>query len=58
LYLLGGKSERKRLTMDTSPTTLFNNYEQDFQQIIASIRDKVDGNAGGEGVGEFLLSAE
>jgi len=36
--------------MDTSPTTLFNNYEQDFQQIIASIRDKVDGNSKGEGV--------
>ena len=38
--------------MDTSPTTLFNNYEQDFQQIIASIRDKVEGNSNSEGVGE------
>jgi len=36
--------------MDTSPTTLFNNYEQDFQQIIASIRDKVEGNSKGDGV--------
>jgi len=36
--------------MDTSPTTLFNNYEQDFQQIIASIRDKVEGNSNSEGV--------
>jgi len=36
--------------MDTSPTTLFNNYEQDFQQIIASIRDKVEGNSKSEGV--------
>ena len=39
--------------MDNSPTTLFNNYEQDFQQIIASIRDKVDGNSPNEGVGEL-----
>jgi len=36
--------------MDTSPTTLFNNYEQDFQQIIASIRDKVEGNSQSESV--------
>jgi len=36
--------------MDTSPTTLFNNYEQDFQQIIASIRDKVEGNSKSEGI--------
>jgi len=36
--------------MDTSPTTLFNNYEQDFQQIIASIREKVEGNSKSEGV--------
>ena len=39
--------------MDTSPTTLFSSYEQDFQQIIASIRDKVEGNSKSEGVGEF-----
>ncbi|KAF9642719.1 V-snare-domain-containing protein [Thelephora ganbajun] len=36
--------------MDTSPTTLFNNYEQDFQQIIESIRDKVEENSKSEGV--------
>lgn len=41
-------------TMDSSPTTLFNNYEQDFQQIIASIRDKVEGNSQSEGVGEWF----
>jgi vesicle transport through interaction with t-SNAREs protein 1 len=40
--------------MDSSPTTLFNNYEQDFQQIIASIRDKVEGNSQSESVGELL----
>lgn len=41
--------------MDTSPTTLFNNYEEDFQQIIASIRDKVEGNSKSEGVGELFF---
>jgi hypothetical protein len=44
--------------MDNSPTTLFNNYEQDFEQIIASIRDKMEGSAKGEGVGEFLSRDE
>ena len=44
--------------MDNSPTALFNNYEQDFQQIIASIRDKVEGDSKTEGVGEssFLVN--
>lgn len=36
--------------MDTSPTALFNNYEQDFQQIIASIRDKLDVETKAEGI--------
>ncbi|KAH9947346.1 vesicle transport v-snare protein vti1 [Amylocystis lapponica] len=31
--------------MDNSPTSLFDSYEQDFQQIIQSIRDKLDGDA-------------
>ncbi|KAI0820098.1 vesicle transport v-snare protein vti1 [Trametes gibbosa] len=30
--------------MDTSPTALFDSYEQDFKQIIQSIRDKLDGD--------------
>ncbi|KAI9058597.1 hypothetical protein FKP32DRAFT_1635339, partial [Trametes sanguinea] len=30
--------------MDTSPTSLFDSYEQDFQQIIQSIRDKLEGD--------------
>ncbi|KAH8105765.1 vesicle transport v-snare protein vti1 [Phellopilus nigrolimitatus] len=34
--------------MDTSPTALFDSYEQDFKQIVASIRDKVDGDGAGE----------
>lgn len=36
--------------MDTSPTTLFSNYEQDFQQIITSIRGKLEGDPKAEGV--------
>ena len=28
--------------MDNSPTALFENYEQDFQQVIASVREKLD----------------
>lgn len=44
--------------MDTSPTTLFSNYEQDFQQIIASIRDKLEGDPKAEGVGKLLFRDE
>jgi len=31
--------------MDNSPAALFDSYEQDFQQILQSIRDKLDGEA-------------
>ncbi|OCH88838.1 vesicle transport v-snare protein vti1 [Obba rivulosa] len=31
--------------MDNSPTALFDSYEQDFQQLIQSIREKLDGDA-------------
>jgi len=30
--------------MDTSPTTLFDTYEQDFNQLIESTRDKLEGS--------------
>ena len=30
--------------MDASPASLFNSYEQDFQQILQSIRDKLEGD--------------
>ena len=33
-----------RPTMDSSPASLFNSYEQDFQQILQSIRDKLEGD--------------
>ena len=38
--------------MDTSPTSMFNNYEQDFQQIITSIRSKLEETSETGGVGE------
>ena len=31
--------------MDSSPTALFDSYEQDFKQIIHSIREKLEGDA-------------
>jgi len=34
--------------MDNSPTSLFESYEQDFKQIISSIRDKTDGEGANE----------
>ncbi|KAI0090906.1 vesicle transport v-snare protein vti1 [Irpex rosettiformis] len=34
--------------MDNSPTALFDSYEQDFKQIIASIREKLEGGDEGE----------
>lgn len=30
--------------MDSSPTALFDSYEADFEQIVASIREKLDGD--------------
>jgi vesicle transport through interaction with t-SNAREs protein 1 len=30
--------------MDSSPTALFDSYEQDFQQILQSIRQKLEGD--------------
>ena len=32
------------LTMDATPTALFDSYEQDFKHIIRSISDKLEGN--------------
>ena len=32
------------LTMDTTPTALFDSYELDFKHIIRSISDKLEGN--------------
>lgn len=42
--------------MDTSPTSLFHSYEQDFQQIISSIREKLDGDAKGDAAGMLTLT--
>lgn len=39
--------------MDNSPTSLFESYEQDFQQIIDSIKQKLDSDAKDERPGEL-----
>lgn len=44
--------------MENSPTALFDSYESDFQQLIQSVRTKLDGSgssSGGEFVGVLLL---
>ena len=33
--------------MDNSPTALFESYEQDFEQVIASVREKLDADGPG-----------
>lgn len=42
--------------MDTSPTALFDSYEQDFRQFIETIRDKLGGDAKEERGGELYCS--
>lgn len=42
--------------MDNSPTALFDSYEQDFQQIVQSIREKLEGEAK-DGQGEKKKAA-
>lgn len=41
--------------MDQSPTALFDSYEQDLQQILGSVREKLDGDAK-EGRGGMFYS--
>lgn len=41
--------------MDTSPTALFDSYEQDFKQFIETIREKLEGDENQDG-GEFCIS--
>jgi len=41
--------------MDSSPVALFDSYDQDFQQIIQSIRDKLDGEANDQRAGELSI---
>lgn len=38
--------------MDTSPTALFDSYEQDFRQFIETIREKLEDNANDDKGGE------
>lgn len=43
--------------MDQSPTALFDSYEQDLQQILGSVREKLEGDAKeGRGGMYYLLS--
>lgn len=42
-----------RRKMDSSPTSLFDSYEHDFQQIISSIKGKLEG-AGKDGMSEYF----
>lgn len=43
--------------MDQSPTALFDSYEQDLQQILGSVREKLDGEAKEGRGGTFLRVA-
>jgi vesicle transport through interaction with t-SNAREs 1 len=38
--------------MDNSPTALFDSYEQDFQQIVDSLKQKLEGDAKDERAGK------
>jgi vesicle transport through interaction with t-SNAREs protein 1 len=40
--------------MDSSPTSLFDSYEQDFQQILQSIREKLEGDGADQRGGRLL----
>jgi hypothetical protein len=44
--------------MDNSPTALFDSYEQDFQQIVGSIRQKLEGGDDHERGGECSTALE
>lgn len=48
------RNERLSLVtiMDTSPTALFDSYEQDFRQFIETIREKLEDNASDDKGGE------
>jgi hypothetical protein len=41
--------------MDSSPTSLFDSYEQDFQQILQSIREKLEGDGSDQRGGIYTL---
>ena len=40
--------------MDSSPTSLFDSYEQDFQQILQSIREKLEGDGSEQRGGAYM----
>jgi vesicle transport through interaction with t-SNAREs 1 len=40
--------------MDNSPTALFDSYEQDFQQLVDSLKEKLEGDVKDERTGRAL----
>ena len=44
--------------MESSPTALFESYEQDFKTIISSIRDKVEVEAAGQKGGRSTVARQ
>lgn len=40
--------------MDNSPTALFDSYEQDFQQLVDSLKEKLEGDVKDERTGGAL----
>jgi vesicle transport through interaction with t-SNAREs protein 1 len=43
--------------MDNSPTALFDSYELDFQQILDSLKERLEGDSKDERTGEFSKSS-
>jgi len=41
--------------MDSSPVALFDSYDQDFQQIIQSVREKLNGEANDQHAGMLVV---
>jgi hypothetical protein len=42
--------------MDNSPTALFDSYEQDFQQIVDSLKQKLEGDSKDERAGKVSIA--
>lgn len=42
VHVYGDNNDTDSQAMDNSPTSLFDSYEQDYEQIIKSIREKLD----------------
>jgi hypothetical protein len=58
LNLPGTAPLTKYKTMNNSPTALFDSYEQDFQQFIETIREKLESDGKDERGGEYDLISD